>query len=978
MPTMQGKTLTVNLKYKDEIYASFKLYVRPFADKIKVSGVSNGELKQQIGSTKEYDISLVKPADGLKDYSVEYSGDTGINAIITSDGKLSIDTRDAKAGTGIDLKVKAWNGTEYVEVKGGSFKVKATVPKLPKPTVKLVSSDDTSLTLLLDSKTPEQTAEVVYYRVTITPKEQNGKERPEEISADPIVREYSWEAKKSQKIIVSKALGGTGKGWKFDISAEVIYRPAEESSTVTEPFAGDSSKKISASTKDACYETNLKFKQNSKAKKIYTGQTVELGTVQFSKNTTFTDDPYAQDLTVGITDKERLDLWFEGNKLYADVPRGGYGYDNLLGTHEIWISTDVPGDSIGSIIKIKVTVIPSICNMSITGEPCTLYKKNNTAATLKLDLMYSYDNSAVSPATKKATWSVKNADGKDFEPGDPLYGMITVKNGKVTVNKKYILSANPTDNIFTVWAEAADYQGNPACDVSGSIELVTQKDVIGEVLLLGQVNTDQYVPIAENGDVLTQTMLYGYDMIYVAVKRAGSENKAAYTYEEIRYGDNGYFIPGDNIKLSTSGKGFMLDLYDSVVIESMQAGKSVTINAETLDGGKQRAKMKLNIDYDKEQNLGLLINLKNGIDNVKVDGVPTEDLRILGELADNPGRVPVSYSGIPGYTMAMVAVINLDSSGLIPANKCTRKFDLKIDGAAPLVTEYGNISYYMFYLEEKDTTVTLTDTISGDKISYVLHNDKVSKTPAPDIEVETKNIKAGFAAFASEDRPVLNLTLPTKKGGYKDTYIILNPKMEKAIENMDGYGALYGEICYRRHPVEQDGTVSIPLGDHNNDTGLFETNLIEGTYEFEALICIDTGSDDIPTPLAQRTTIQLNIKKEKVSTSIKFPSSISLKKEPKASADLKVTCKPKDMQYEIFSILNAVVGADENKFKEYFECTLNDQNTGYVLKIKDSVTEEELAGIKKEDLTGYLGVEAYTKDHSFYKYEIVKITVKLK
>lgn len=557
--------------------------------------------------------------------------------------------------------------------------------------------------------------------------------------------------------------------------------------------------------------------------------------------------------------------------------------------------------------------------------------------------------------------------------------MITVKNGKVTVNKKYILSANSIDNVFTVRAEAADYQGNPTYDVSDRIELVAQKDVIGEVLLLGQVDTNRFVPIAENGDALTQTMLYGYNRIYVAVKRAGSENKAAYTFDEISYGDKGYFIPRDNIKLSTSGKGFMLDSYDRVSIESMQAGKSVTINAETLDGGKQKAKMKLNIDYDKEQNLGLLIGFMDSIDedNVKVDGVPTDPYFIIRELADNPGQVPISYSGIPGYTMAMVAVVDLDTTVLTPATKGTRKFDFKIDGAAAVPASMNdNISYYMFYLEEKDTTVTLTDTISGDKISYVLHNDKVSKTPALDIEVETKNIKAGFAAFTSEDRPVLNLTLPAKKGGYKDTYIMLTPKMEKAIKDLDGYGALYDEICYGQ-PVNPDGTVSIPLGYENYDTGLYETNLIEGTYDLEALICIDTGSA-IPTPLAQRTTIQLNIKKEKVGTSFKFPSDISLKKEPGASADLKVTCKPKDMQYEILRILNAVVGADSNKFTEYFDYDLNDQKTGYVLKIKDSVTEEELAGIKKEDLTGYLAVEAYTKDHSFYKYEIVKITVKLK
>lgn len=116
----------------------------------------------------------------------------------------------------------------------------------------------------------------------------------------------------------------------------------------------------------------------------------------------------------------------------------------------------------------------------------------------------AYNTGTVAPKSKKVVWDIVDADGKEFDSWDVLAGKVTIKNGKVTVDKNLVLSPDMEDNQFRIRAKAADYDGNTVYGLSEVIQLSATPMEIGEVYVMKKNAEGSYNVVVKQGSDAVQ------------------------------------------------------------------------------------------------------------------------------------------------------------------------------------------------------------------------------------------------------------------------------------------------------------------------------------------------------------------------------------------------------------------------------------------------------------------------------------------
>ena len=943
-----NKTLTVNLYVDgvDKAVASYTLKVRPTMKSVAVTGVKKGALTQTIDTQKKYAITPnpktadisgltvnVKPAEGTADADVQ---------AVIANGELVITTGQ---NTGKEATVEIVNGTKKdsegkdVDNVVCSFKVTtaAQIKSTVAPTVALQSSDDTTLTLTLGSKgleTPEKGE--VFYKIDIEP--QSAQEGAAEPSFDPDnVRKSIYIPRdgvsQTAELKVINAVRGSGKEWAFDVTVQLVQTAGKDS---TSQVIGDASKKFEAKdkkafkTKNPYYETKLKLKKGTTT--IYTNQkNVAFATPLFNKNTTYTaiDDYKITDKS--YTGRKALTFSVSDGKLYASATQ-----DTWIGKHTIEVTAETAYQTYASSATIVVTVVKGIDSITLTAPSTDIYKQANKAASMKITPVYN--NGGTAPKAKKVTW--------DIETSEYLEGMVTVKNGTVSVNKNVVVSNTTEDNQFTVIATAADYTRS---EEDNNVRTAEMTFTI----------TDKAM---EMGNVVIATQSgYGEEAIYTVVAKAGDTVKAAEINGAKVYAlkpgaaVNGTFKSDD--KLDTANLTFKSSNNKALTIAAdgeinvLKPAKKITITATANDGSKKKSTMKFDVEYEETGELGVLIASEDMPDGyVPESGVHT-------------------FKGTPNKEFSL-QIVRKGENDWEPISDYTN-FKVDVKNAKVMGSEAGasgNAKEIMYIVANKATAeIVITDnTKKNTKYTYKITNEAFSSAKAPKVSV-SGTLLAGWCEAPQE--VVLKLD---KRLAADNKFVKVEPDYTAINErNGDGYWELADALSLYDGWLEMDDEGRVVLRTEGS------TNIPAGSYKLKVTVgeIEKDGMNFIPDSQSATVTVKAVAPQSKKG-SFKVTTKYTISAKDGGKAVLTGTGKLVNSVHFI-NLLNENVNGTKNNFTEYFELKNN------ILSIKPGKLDDliELRDAKNlKDFSGYVSYSASfgSGAASDYKNDTVKITVTLK
>ena len=175
---------------------------------------------------------------------------------------------------------------------------------------------------------------------------------------------------------------------------------------------------------------------------------------------------------------------------------------------------------------MKIEVARSINELEIKA-PLSIFKQEGKKAVFKTEIVYNNGIEYFMPKTKKVTYTLYDDKGKEITKDHTLYGMITIKNGKVTLHKNY----NPKEAlIFTIEASAADYKEN---EVKATAAVLVQRVPISmeKACIVKKIGENKYAPITVDqatGNVLAREL---HQSRIVVLKNHVSDN-SVYTEED--------------------------------------------------------------------------------------------------------------------------------------------------------------------------------------------------------------------------------------------------------------------------------------------------------------------------------------------------------------------------------------------------------------------------------------------------------------
>lgn len=822
-PAEAGKKLTVKLttgEGENIQTSTVTLKVLPIVNKVTVAGVKKGILLQTADSVKEYKLTInPKTASHTLAAEVTAAGENpteedvkkaqeAVKAEVTGN-KLVITTlsKEVQANAAVVKLYNTATGTEEEKayVTGGSFNVSITTPTMVniKPTVALKKSDDDSLTLTLGAKkaeTPNQGK--IYYKVEIIPQESKEGTIPEtitEATAEPFYVEKTA-ATQDVTLVVNNCGAGNGQEWKYDVTATLLQtkddteltKYSEESITVFRTTEGKEGKKKGLATKNPCYETKLKLKKGTTT--IYSNQQdVVVATVQFGKDTTFTD------LTVSSEPswKGPLDVKVVDNQIVVSgkgaMLKFWQNYDShtAIGKHTITVTAETPENKAEVTASIDVKVIPAIEQIIVTS-PTRMYKGEKKASSISASVSYN-KNFEKAPQKEKVSWSIVDTEGNAFQKGDALYGMLTVKNGKVTLNKNYMVSAKEEDNQFKIKVTAADFKGNTTCGYSNTITVTSEELEMGDVVL-ATLSSDGYDVVARGGDVIGYNETTGLTA-FVVVKK-GVPEKDKYELDEI--------IDWDEVKVTHNSKAIKLNNH-GFIQDVYKPFKNVKFTVTASDGSKQKATFgKLTMTYAQLKDLGVEVERYSyfaderetfGWGIAKQAEMDTRDFEFCNATQDTIMRVTVKWN----MAADIWYPIHRDS---IPM------YNYTIDFKGCKVTSQSDSSYNIIMSGKEASIILKFTNKDGEKVikEYNFKNKALSQQRALNLE-QTGKLYAGYC-----DGPqTLTFKLPDSYD-WEGKYAMVTPEIVGDKAGWERYEILEPQMksfMGKYIPVSDDGEIEL-------------------------------------------------------------------------------------------------------------------------------------------------------------------------
>ena len=815
----------------------------------------------------------------------------------------------------------------------------------PYATVKESYDQYLSLTLGVRGDVDLESSENLYYAVEV----KTNKNNLEEIEAQKYF--FKKEASQSQDVMIQMNQGTikAGEKWTYDIQVSLVWKTNNEiEQSVTNISEVELLRDVEVIP---FYENKLSLIEG--VKKIYTTQSdVPIATLQFSTKTTEKDLVKIEDLTYATEENKQYALHFKelGSdlKIYASASA-----NTALGTHRIRVTACAPENMYASEAFITVNVVQGIEEgmLSVITPSNQLCKAVGKTATLTFKAQFTSDfNTGISPSRKVVVWDVLSSDGKAFTQEDPLYGMIGIKNGILTVKKNYIVSDDKPNNQFMVKATAADYNGNVVSSSSELVDLVSQSEKLGEVAIVKMDLSGNAVVTARSNTSITSDQLG-----YIRVFRTDAPIQESYSLEELQ---KWTFVPK---YLSYQASDGAIRIDQNGMITALKTARNVKINVRTKDqSGNYTTLNKLTIVYSKPAHLGLKIEM------MMTDGTKKE----IGEILSSNTTLSNETNANACYLLTLMERADVNEEWKEIESYVNHS--LNVSNGTIIKVNGTSKQCYLVNTSKEILTIRLFDKANQLEYRYTLQNQTFPSGKIPLI-VTSNTLKA--VAYKSEQMITYNL----KKNGdfaydsvgkvalltldYADKY-----KSDRNLARYNAFEKVLGGTSY--YPIENGKVVLTFLSDTSKPlpAGDYKLWFTFGTLDDEGRFRADTASKAVWLK-AQKVQV--------VKGSFSPNSSYKMAIKEGGSATLSGVGTRYIKDTLVYSnIRNANVNGLPNAFRTYFELD------GNKLRVKEDLTQEQLdyinATTASSDCSGYIDYKvAVRKSDGSYVDQIGTFKVKV-
>lgn len=809
------------------------------------------------------------------------------------------------------------------------------------PGIELKRVDDISLTVAVNApeKVEKSESGKQYYKLVVIPKNSGEDSVPETIAEATKNPYYVEKTEDSQdiKLTVNTADYGKGQKWSFDVTVTLIQ--TKDSEVLTKENEGEKAAFISkegklsdVSTKEPAYETKLTLKKGTTT--VYTTQKdVVAATVVYSQQTSFNQIDSVKDITSLKDGSLPLEAWEEDGKILVTAPAGV-----KTGKHTLEIVAYGSDTMYKARTTLNINVVQAIEKLSVEVPTTRLYKADKKAVTVKAALSYNMNMAA--PKSKKVVWEVVDANGKAFDSWDVLADKITVKNGKVTVDKNLVLSPDMEDNQFRIRAKAADYEGNTVYGLSEIIQLSSTPLEIGEICVMKENADGIYeVVVKQGGEAVTTDKLSDAKIVALSVDAPKADQ---YTEEEVRK----YQIDTTELTYKSSNKAVMIETDGKDAwLKVSKPANNVKLTVTTADGGKKKNILKFSISYTKPAELGIAVYDAEG-----------------KALAETDVK-EVLFMGTTNSIIKLAIQQKTTKDSAWDSLYASTDYTLKISGGKILTSDTEQGISDVVVTSDK-ATITLKDKENNETKTYVIKNAAYSNAKAPKVTVN-KSITSGSVAGRE-------LLFKVKNGyEYKGKMVMVETdRVDKAGKNnASGQYGIFEASSDELNSliaINDDGTFKVLFDDSNIPSGKYKLKLTFGKADSDGSFVADAKPVSV--------TIKASAPKSSKG-SFKPVSSYTI--QAKAGANVTLTGKGTAVKsYQFEGLVNDNINGQENAFITYFELNNN------VLTLRKDLTEEQISYLKssegKQNLTGYVTYTALCGDDGYGNASTITDTVKIK
>ena len=918
--------------------------------------------------------AMTGAADAAKVIIVDESGlTTEQKKALTVDnalkgGVVTVSTKDATivgknptvklvAATDKTIKVQLGVPKEVVNPITGKiyYKVELTVPQSPAFPEGVTDAQKTAITAALTAAATDWNTNNLY-------------QSKEDIDADGGLLE----------IPVMKFTDGLDKGALlsgFSVKATLLQTTTADGlpSAAATTIEGGSAALENLATKNPYYEVKLGLKKGTT--NLITGQDkdVVVATPNFNKLTSYST------VKVAFVNTSSGELIGSGaSNGYADGYRGLYAkYDELSNTVKVNASgasyTSNAGDAFknlgvkvtafaedsayGAVATQKLTVVNGIQAINPTA-PLEIYKADKKAATFTVatDLNNVSTNKKYAPKTKKLEYEIVDATTKkaaDLSPA--LKANVTVKNGKVTINKNYVVAPKSAQNQFKVKVHAIDYADSDVVEYTDTITITDEGLALGTIAVF-DVATGKLVAVNDGSIEATKK-----DNEYRVAILAPGVKTTKKTYD-LSEGSADIIDPALVTFKSSNAKSVAVDPKTGE-LTVLKAAKNVSITVTPKDGSKPAK----NTNVLKLKNVGQV----SASPLLVISRYKTSALGSVDKLHEG-GAATINYNGNSTNNY-----FKLDVVKAVTANNATTyepfylaNYSISYKGAKAIgkAVNDGYGDSITIVANAADAVITLKDKTnkSAPAVVYTLHNndfvaDKNAK--APKISTKEKMTQNTWA----------DLVEYTVKGGknddFTDKYVMLS--IDQTKKNPTDIAKVFkdGDNSYLDKPLP------ILLGASFN---LFvNTNCLSGSYNLVATVgSLENG---VFKPEYKDAKVTVKITKAKAaSLSATGNYTLALKAGNGAYIKYKSGNGWVDFTNEADAngnyAKNAIINGQENHFTDYFEVFYDYDGMYVALKNTLQLTDlEKIADdANKNDRIGYISI------NNGSKFIDVKLTITLK
>lgn len=660
------------------------------------------------GNGVEYALTLQKKdvldESGLKAVVTSGAGDAEIYAGEDPfDGLLFLWVVPS-ASADSDMKVQIVDQNDDEIRYGKPFVIRTKAMPQTAPAVKVLSATDLGMTLSLAANKEIRDNIYTYYLIeaAATQALPDG-----DALQDSVVARVKTSSVTDGKWYLNLAKDGKkpGEGHEasYDIKVSVVQLkdlPAEPDQSTAGDFAGGNIAGQSAvkelknqKTKTAFFENKLTL--TKKASYVTIGDEgqdprgVLLAVAKFSAKTTLAKIKNAYLMSpkgsVLTTANPKISIGEDGASVYLNEWNA---CDFYPGEYSLFVQADfVTGTATntgsnqytGSIATMPVVFKPAVTGIQATAPSRILYKAENKPATISLSAQpesvyrnpYTGANVSFKPGNSKVAWTLTEAGSEE------LAKAISIKNGKVTVAKNYILSTDEEENTFKVQAVACDVKSEPCKSNEITITLSAKPQAPAKVFIGTVEGADK--PARSDGHVSTD--LEG--KLFAITDETGTK------------------VDPSNCSITVTPKaGLTIASFDPYPVHVTKPG-TYTVKVTANDGSKKTLTRKFVVKSDTWNGYQQKFYQ---IHNVELDAI-AEDSFVNGVM---------EMDGVP---MQIIADIRPSLNGEPVAGICDNRINVKIKGAKLVdisnfvPPEDIDISHYAVSLKPtaKEVSVEISD-----------------------------------------------------------------------------------------------------------------------------------------------------------------------------------------------------------------------------------------------------------------------------